>query len=117
MKFILIEIVRGFIWVLIVYAISFIVEKVTGLGLLIWNLRQKKNRLMAHGAADIAAIVYFIINLIVLHLDMQKLETTPEGYSFIKWLLLVIPVTIIFRMIHFKLTPIDPDRDDFDFSD
>ncbi len=117
MKFIIIEIIRGFIWVLIVYAISFFVEKITGLGFLIWNLRQKQNRLMAHGATNIAAIVYFIINLIVLHLDLQKLEFRPEGYSFIKWLLLIIPVTIIFSMIHFKLTPIDPGPDDFDFSD
>jgi hypothetical protein len=115
--FILQEVVKGSLIVLLIYIISFALEKITGLNLLIWNLRQKSNYNMAQGAANIAAIIYFIVNFIVLQVDLDLLEKKPQGYSFILWLIIILPITIIFRMLHLHLTPIEKDRDDFDFSE
>jgi hypothetical protein len=119
MKFILLEILKANIVVLIIYFLSFLIEKITPFRLLWWNLRHKKNKFMANGAANVAATVYFLVNIIVLFKDLRKYPypTNPEGYSFILWLCLVILLTILFRKFHFALTPIDPDRDNLDWSD
>lgn len=117
MKFIIFEILKGNLIVLISYFISFIFEKITGFVLLWWNLRQRKNEWVAKGAALLAAIYYFVVNIIVLFNDLRKYSSDPEGYSFIKWFVIIIPLTIIFAKIHFKLTPIDPNKGDRDITD
>ena len=103
----------------IIYIISYLIEKISPLRLYLlwWNLRQKKNAFMAHGAANIAAIIYFVTNIIVLYKDLREFPTDPEGYSFYLWLIIIMPLTLGFRKIHLKITPIDPDRDNIDFSD
>ena len=117
MKFIFIEIIKGNLVVLIAYIISYVIEKITKIPFLWWNLRQKKNYVTANGAANLGAIFYFVVNIIVLFNDLRGYLENPKGYSFIIWLVLIVPLTIAFRKLHFKLTPIDPDRDNFDFSD
>ncbi|MHB2154435.1 hypothetical protein ACX8XN_08550 [Calditrichota bacterium GD2] len=116
MKFIFFVILKGNIVVILSYLISFIIEKISGLALLWWNLRQKQNYNMARAASDIAAIFYFVINYIILYKELRLYPIDPEGYSFILWLIIIIPLTIGFRKLHLKLKPIDPNKDDFDIS-
>ena len=117
MKFIIFEIIKGNLIVFFAYTISYLFEKITRIPFLWWNLRQKKNYVTANGAANLAAIFYFVVNIIVLFYDLSKIKNDPEGYSFSIWLIVIIPFTIGFRKLHFKLTPIDKDRDNFDFSE
>ena len=105
-----------FIVILIIIS-SYIIESLTTFKLLIWNFKWKKNNKLATGAADINAILYFIICLGVFLYDKYIAESISEHYSFIDWLILIIPLTIIVRKLYFKYTVKDPDRGDFDFSD
>ena len=117
MQFILSTILAGNVMVVLVYFLSFLIERNTDLGLLIWGFTQRRNKNMVHGFSNVAAILYFFINLIILQISLAFVDHIPEDYSFAKWFFLLLPLLIIFRMIHFELTPIDPDRDDYDFSD
>ena len=72
---------------------------------------------MSEGSANINAILLFLICLGTLFFDLNGLESSPEGYAFWKWLIVMLPLTIVYRMIYFRLTPRDLDRDDYDFSD
>lgn len=117
MEFILLEIIKGSFIVLLIYFLSYIIEKNTGFKFLIWSIKRKQNQFMALGAANTAALIFFLINIIVLLYDLDTVEIKPKGYSFIKWLIIIIPLTIILRKIHLKLSLIDKDRNNFDFSD
>ena len=115
MNFIIVEIVKGNIIVLLSYLVSFFIEKMTKIPILCWNLRQVKNDLLATVASYFAAIYYFVINLIILFNDLRKYPKDPEGYSFLLWLVLILICAEIFRRVHYRLTPIDPTRDHIDF--
>ena len=118
MRLITQSLIFGNIAVLIIYLVSLFIEKISGFGLLIWNLRQIKNHGMARGAANIAGIMYFIVNFVVLQIVLD-LDTSGniQDYSFYKWFIFALPLTVGFRFIHLKLTPIDNSRDDFDFQE
>ena len=81
------------------------------------EFKTKKNYYMANGAATLAAIFYFVVNLITLQVDLNKATSNPPGYSFFLWLIIILPLTILFRRLQFKFTPKDSDRDNFDFSE
>jgi len=72
---------------------------------------------MAEGIATLISVLIFVICLVVLIFDLNRLNYSPEGYSFWIWLIIIIPRSVIMGRIYYKLTSKDPDRDDFDFSE
>jgi len=116
MKYILIEILQGHLVIAVVVLISYVIELLTPIKLLIWMFKMPKNDDMAQGAANFHAFLYFIVCLGTLLYDRYTLDVLPPGYSFWKWLIIIVPLTVIFRMVYYKLTSIDPGRDDQDFS-
>lgn len=117
MKFVLIEILRGTLATIIIYLLSYLIEKNSNWKLLIWSFKRKKNKLVAQGAANLDAILYFTICLFVLFFDLIRIPKLPEDFSFWNWLITMIILTIIFRQVYYKLQKIDPNRGNHDISD
>ncbi len=108
-------IVEGTIVVGILYLLSFLIENRIKFLYLLWsNLKAPKNKFMADGAAVLAALFYFFVNLLVLFNDLRAYHDDPEGFSFLVWFVLVLLLAIIFGKIHLKFTPIDPTKNNFD---
>ena len=75
-----------------------------------------KNIKKATGYADFHAGLYFIICLLVHFYDLNKVNNLPEEYSFWIWLIIIIPLVIIFQKTYFKFTCKDPNKEDNDFT-
>ncbi len=117
MEYIFLIIIKGIIVVFVVYLASYIIEKATGFRLLIDNFIWEKSILRAKGAAGWNSIfVFFLVNLVVLLNDLSTFEIDPDGYAFWKWFALILPLTIIFRIVYFKYTKKNPNKADNDWS-
>lgn len=110
-------ILKGCLIVFIIYTVSFIVEKVTGLKLLIDNFFWKKSINMAKGAAlNNSIFIFLLTNIIVLIVDLSKYNKNPEEYNFFVWLVLLIFLTIAFGKIYYTFTGKDPNKKDDDYT-
>ena len=105
---------KGNLICLFVVFISYIIEINSNWKLLIHNFEYPKNLFIKTGAANFHALLYFFTNFIVLIRDLYKIDPNPVGYSFWKWLVIIIPLTIIVRMLYLKYTAFDPNRSDDD---
>lgn len=74
------------------------------LKLLLHDFTWKKSEYMAKGSADLLASLYFIVSLLVLLYNVYIKNNAPENYAFWKWLIIMLPLTIIFRIIYYKFT-------------
>ncbi|MHB2154436.1 hypothetical protein ACX8XN_08555 [Calditrichota bacterium GD2] len=116
MKFIIYEILKGNLIIFILYFTSFIFRKVPFLNFFWFFLRQKQSHKMAFGASLVAATFYFIVNIMVLFRDLRYYPTDPDGYSFFRWLIIILPLTVLFKKLHFWLTPKVTNKDEHDLS-
>jgi hypothetical protein len=66
---------------------------------------------MAEGAANLHSIFYFLISLSVIIYDAYIKDRAPEKFLFGSWILVMIPLTIIFRFAIYFLTAKDPNKD------
>jgi hypothetical protein len=103
MQFILLEILRGIVATIIIYLLSYLIEKNSEWSLIFWMFNHKKNTFIAHGAANANALIFFIICLITLLIDLSSLQTRPDGYSFWIWLSIMLFVFIIYRKVYLVL--------------
>ena len=117
MKFEPIIIGIGNLICLLIIFVSYIIESISEWKLFITFFRLKKNIDMAHGAANFHALLYFLICFFTVLLDRYYLGNTNVNFSWVNWFILMLPLTIIFRMLYLKFTKIDPDRGNHDFSD
>ena len=104
-------------WVLAVYAISFFVESISGLKLLIWDIKLKSNTFMSNGRANNIAGLVFLVCLGVNYYRLKHAIEIPDDYRFWKWLLVMTPIVVAVRVLVFKYVPRDPNRDNYDFSE
>ena len=117
MKFIITTVLLSILLFLLLYGVSYFIEKVTNFKFLMWSLKREKGEFLARGAADISAIIFFIVNMIVLLVQLDLFNNKPEGYSFLVWLLIVLPLSILVRTIHLKLQNINPEIRESDYLD
>jgi hypothetical protein len=111
-------IIKGTLFVTLIYLGSYIIEKVTGLRLLIDSFKWEKSKNNAEGAAGWNGIfVFFLTNLIILLYDLSQHSEPPLSYSIWKWLLIIIPLTILFSIVFYRFTNKDSNREDNDYSD
>ena len=110
-------ILKAHIVVLFIIIVSYIIESISEFKLLIWGFKHKKNLNLAEGAANVNAILYFIICLLTLLYDRFYLKNNAVDFSFLTWLLIMIPFVVIFRHLYLKFQHIDPERGDHDISD
>ena len=103
MQFILLEILRGTLATIVIYLLSYLIEKNSDWSLIYWMFNHKKNTFIAHGTANANALIFFIICLVTLLIDLSSLQTIPDGYSFWIWLSLMLFVFIIYRKLYLVL--------------
>ncbi len=103
MNFIWIEILRGSIATVIIYFLSYLIEKNSNWDLLFWIFKHKKNDFIARGAANINAVIFFLMCLIILVVDLSNLKEIPSGYSFWIWFMMMIIICIIYRKVYYVL--------------
>jgi len=106
-------IIEAHIYMLVITLISYILERIFKLKLLIHDFKWKKSDSMARGSANILALLYFLISLFVLIYNVYWKKTVSESYTFWKWLIIMIPLTILFRICYYKFQGRDPTKKGF----
>ncbi len=103
MRFVLFLILEAHLYIICIILVSYVIERVTGLKLIIDAFfDEEKEEDIANGAASFNSIGYFTISLIVFlyHLYIKKTELGAN--AFWKWLLIMLPLTIIFRILYYR---------------
>jgi len=99
-----------------IISVSFIIEKVTGLKLLVSTFYWKKNLYNAKTSAVGSSVTFFFLNVIVYIYDLIKGYVVFNIFSFIVWLLLIIFLKRLLYRIYYKYQSIDPNKADDDYS-
>ncbi len=116
MKFVIHTIIHAHVVILIIISVSYILEKLTPWKSIIYIFKRPKNFKKATAAADFHTGLYFIICLLTLLYDFYKKRAyIPDDYKFWKWLVIMIPLVVIFQKLYYKFTAKDPDRADDDW--
>lgn len=102
MKYILSLILEAHLYIVCIILASYIIEKTTNLKLLIDSFKWKKSDYMAKGGADFYAFLYFVISLMVLLYHVYSKKDAPEDYAFWKWLIIMLPLTILLRILYYN---------------
>lgn len=95
--------VRAHVILAVIVLSSYILEKVTGLILIVTAFtEEKENRSMAEGNTGLFTILYVIYQtgFWIYNVHIRK-NATPE-YSFWKWLIIVVPLTIVFAILYHR---------------
>jgi len=103
LQFIWVEIFKGSIATVIIYLLSYLIEKNSRWDLLIWGFQHKKNDFIAQGAANANAALFFLVCLITLVIDLSNLKEIPQDYSFWTWFIIMIIICIIYRKAYYIL--------------
>jgi hypothetical protein len=113
---IFITIAKAHLLIVLIIISSFLIEKLTGLKLLIdhytWKKSSKNRKVLSTGDAG----YYFIINLAVFIYYHYKEDTTDLVTFSIIWFIVISIMTYIFYKIHFKYQKIDPNKSDNDYT-
>lgn len=112
MKYVIWVIIRSHVYILFIFLGSCIFEILTKrkLKLILDDLTWKKSKEMASGSADVFASLYFVISLLVLLYNVYIKHNAPTDYRFWKWLVIMVPLTVIFRKLYYKLQAKDPKK-------
>ncbi len=101
------------IYLLLITIVSYIIEKITGLILIVTLFSEpKKNRDEAEGNTGLFTILYFTFLLLFLLYNIYIAKNAPDTYTFWKWLVIVIPLTIIFAIVFHKYQGREPREKD-----
>lgn len=115
----------------IVYIISFLIEKITGLTLIIDNFTWKKSTLNAKRSLNGASVEYvvicigvFIYDIYNRHIDLQSIDIFGIGTSsyvngwvvFILWGYSMRRLVTGFRWFYDKYQGVDPNKSDDDLT-
>ena len=95
---------------------SYLIEKITGLKLLIDHYTWKKSPHNVEVLSTGDSAYYFIVNLIVFIYDIYSDRIEFKLYNIILWLVLAIFLTIGFYRVHKKYQRIDFFKNDNDYS-
>ena len=113
MYYVISLVVKTQLYVIGVVLISFLLEKITPFKLLVYDFTWKKSHLMATGAANNMAILYFLIGLGVLVYDAYYKGNAPESFRFWHWLVIMLPLTVLVRFAYYHLQARDPKKKGF----
>lgn len=109
MEYIIKVLLRAHIFLLLIVLISYIIEKITGLILIVTAfLEEKKDYNEARGNTGLFTILYFLYLLIFLLYDVYIANHASESYAFWKWLIVVIPLTSLFVILFHKFQGREP---------
>lgn len=111
MKYILFLILEAHLYIVCIILASYVIEKITNLKLLIDDFKWEKSEYMAKGSAGLFSTLYFLISLAVLLFHVHGKKDAPEDYAFWKWLIIMIPLTVIFRILYYKFQAKDPNKE------
>lgn len=116
MQFVVQTIIHAQIVVIVIVLVSYIIEKISFWKLFIYMFTRPKDIKKSTAASDFHAGLYFVICLLTLLYDFYKnKEYVPKDYAFWKWLIIMIPLVIIFQKLYYKFTTKDPNRSDDDW--
>ncbi len=102
--------VRAHVYLVVIVLVSFIIERVTGLFLLVTAFSEKKrNRSQAEGNTGLHTILYFIYLLLFTIYNVYFVKNAPAEYAFWKWLLLSVPLTVTFGIVYHKYQGREPE--------
>jgi len=103
------------LYLMIFVAIVYLIEKETGMMLIIEWFRYKKDVKSALGTADRESVLYFLyqIGFAVYKIYIEK-EISRENFSFIIWILIVFILAGFVRWIYLKFQGVDPSKPDFE---
>lgn len=113
MRYVVMIIIEAHLYMIVILLVSYILEKMFKIRLLIDSFRWKKSDYLAGGAADFYSLLYFLFSLLFLLFDLYVRKTVSENYTFWKWLIIMIPLTILFRICYFKFQGRDPTKKGF----
>jgi hypothetical protein len=111
MKYVLFLIIEAHLYIICIVLVSYILEKVTNLKLLVDNFRWEKSDYMAKGAAGFQSTLYFLASMCVLLYHVYIKGDAPEEFAFWKWLIIMAPLTILFRVLQYQFQVKDPTRE------
>lgn len=98
-----------------IIAAIYIIERWKGKFILVRWFRYKKDMKSAIGSADREALLYFLFNLGFAIYKTYITHVTPEKFSIFKWILIIVPLSILFRKLYFKYQGIDQTKKDYEF--
>ena len=110
MRFILLIIIEAHLYMLCTILASYVVERITGLKLLIEHFKWKKSNDMARGSAGLHSILYFMFSLGVMIYHVYIRESASVEYTFWKWLAIMLPLTVLFGFQYYRLQGRDPSK-------
>ncbi len=109
-------IIKGNIVVFVIIISSFIVEKITGLKLIIDNFKWKKSTRNVEASATFNSFSYFLTNLGVLIYEYYKDRIELSVLLIITWLLFVVLLSYIVYKIDIKYQGHDPQKADDNYT-
>lgn len=98
------------LYMVVIVLSSYVFEKMFGFKLLIDNFNWKKSDYQAAGSSDVLSLLYFVVSLIVLLYNVYGRKSAPADYAFWKWLIIIIPLTVLFRVWYNKNQGRDPTK-------
>ena len=113
MNYLISLVVKTHFYLLVIVLVSFVVERLTNLKLLIHDFNWKKSDFMAGGSADLLSVIYFLIGLGVLLYDAYYKGNAPESFRFWHWLVIMLPLTVLVRFAYYHLQARDPKKKGF----
>ncbi len=113
---ILIVIGKANLLVLVLIFLSYILEKTTGIRIVIDNYKWKKSPRNAFDASNRDSFIYFVVNLLWFIYYIKKDEIGFTFINIVLWTIIIFFLTKVFFRFHHKYQAIDPNKADDDFS-
>jgi hypothetical protein len=113
---IIISILKANLIALIIVSGSYLLEKVTGVRLLIDSFTWEKSPNNAHNATVRDTVSYFILNLVVFIVDVLKKRVHLNIFNAVLWISIVLMLVKVFNTLHSKYQAVDPNKQDDDYT-
>jgi hypothetical protein len=105
--------IKSHFYITIIVLVVYAIERITGKLILYQWFKYKKDIKSAEGSADREALLYFLFNLGFSIYKAYIKKDILEDFSLVIWLLIIIPLAIIFRKLYHKYQGVDPSMPDF----
>lgn len=117
MEFIIKNIILSHIIVIILIFIIYLIELKTPIRSIFYVFKYKKTLENATAFADFFSVVYFVFCLLIHLFSCYSIQKIPDDYSFWIWIIIMLPLAILFNKFLYKFTNKDPNLNDDGWSE
>lgn len=103
MKYLVLLILKSNCIFLIIVALIFVFEKVTGwIGAFRVFAEKKESEIELHTASLVFSLLYFLFMVFMLGTHYWKDNSFPNNFPFLEWLYIVSGLSVLFLLTYFK---------------